>query len=89
MPRLLEGKPLQPFHYRDFGSLVSLGQSQTVGNLMSRTATNLFIEGMLARLMYRSLYKMHEHALHGAVRTAVRAFGRSLTGRSEPLVKLH
>ena len=25
----------------------------------------LFIEGVLARLMYRSLYKMHETALHG------------------------
>ena len=87
--RRLDGKPLQPFHYRDFGSLVSLGRNQTVGNLMARTASNMFIEGLLARLMYRSLYKMHEHALHGTARTAVRALGRSLTGRSEPLVKLH
>ena len=87
--RRLDGKPLQPFHYRDFGSLVSLGRNQTVGNLMARTASNMFIEGLLARLMYRSLYKMHEHALHGAARTVVRALGRSLTGRSEPLVKLH
>lgn len=87
--RRLDGQPLQPFHYRDFGSLVSLGRNHTVGSLMARTASNMFIEGFLARLVYRSLYKMHEHALHGTVRTAIRALGRSLTGRSEPRVKLH
>ena len=85
----LDGKPLRPFVYRDFGSLVSLGRNHTVGSLMARTASNLFIEGLMARLMYRSLYKMHERALHGAARTAVRSLGRALTGRSEPLVKLH
>lgn len=85
----LAGKPLLPFVYRDFGSLVSLGRNHTVGSLMARSASNVFIEGLLARLMYRSLYKMHEHALHGTVRTAIRSLGRALTGRSEPLVKLH
>ena len=32
--RRLRGKPLQPYVYRDFGSLVSLGKWSTVGNLM-------------------------------------------------------
>jgi NADH:ubiquinone reductase (H+-translocating) len=32
--RLLNGKPLRPFHYKDFGSLVSLGKYSTVGSLM-------------------------------------------------------
>ena len=27
--------------------------------------SNIFIEGYFARLMYRSVYKMHEYALHG------------------------
>ena len=36
--RKLEGKPLQPFKYRDFGSLVSLGNYSTVGNLMGGPA---------------------------------------------------
>ena len=31
---LLRGKPLKPWRYRDFGSLVSLGKHSTVGNLM-------------------------------------------------------
>ena len=62
----LAGKPLRPWRYRDFGSLVSLGEYSTVGNLMgSLTGGNLWLEGWFARMMYLSLYKMHELALHG------------------------
>ena len=32
--RKLRGEPLRPFKYRDFGSLVSLGEYSTVGSLM-------------------------------------------------------
>ena len=56
----LEGKPLKPFVYRDFGSLVSLGKYSTVGNLMGKlVGGNMMIEGYFARMMYVSLYKMH------------------------------
>ena len=34
LQRRLRGEPLRPFHYRDFGSLVSLGEYSTVGSLM-------------------------------------------------------
>ncbi|SDQ96138.1 NADH dehydrogenase [Rhizobiales bacterium GAS191] len=89
--RRLEGKPLEPFAYRDFGSLVSFGRLGAIGNLMGLfLGKNLFIEGALARLMYRSLYKMHEVALHGAVKTAMGALARGLSRRrGEPKVKLH
>ena len=90
MWRRLEGKPLEPFVYRDFGSLVSFGRMGAVGNLMNLAlGGNLFIEGMLARWMYRSLYKMHERALHGAPKTALGSLARSLSRRAEPKVKLH
>lgn len=69
--RRLEGKPLQDYRYKDFGSLVSLGEFSTVGNMMGGLAKgDLFIEGRFARLMYTSLYKMHELALHGWVKVA-------------------
>jgi NADH dehydrogenase len=85
-----EGKPLQAFFYRDFGSLVSLGEYSTVGNLMGFVAgKGLMIEGYFARLMYRSLYKMHQTALHGSARTALSTLGRVITRRTEPRVKLH
>jgi NADH dehydrogenase len=88
--RRSEGKPLEPYVYRDFGSLVSLGEYTTVGNLMGfLMGRSLFIEGYFARLMYRSMHLMHEMALHGVFRTMLTALGRGLSRRHEPPVKLH
>ena len=88
--RRIRGQPLQPWHYRDFGSLVSLGEYSTVGNLMgSLVGGNLWVEGMFARAMYLSLYKMHQVALHGWWKTALGSASRWLTRSTEPRVKLH
>jgi len=84
------GRPLEPFRYRDFGSLVSLGEYSTVGNLMGRLiGRNLMVEGYFARLMYLSLYKLHELALHGFAMVALDTLARLITRRTEPVVKLH
>jgi NADH dehydrogenase len=88
--RRLAGQPPQPWRYRDFGSLVSLGDYSTVGNLMGGLlGGNLWIEGLFARLMYRSLYKMHEYALHGPTKVTLDTLARMITRRTEPHVKLH
>ena len=84
------GGALKPWHYRDFGSLVSLGEYSTVGNLMGAlVGGNLWVEGLFARTMYLSLYKMHEVALHGWWKTALGSASRWLTRSTEPRVKLH
>ena len=81
---------LPEFTYRDYGSLVNLGSYTTVGNLMgSLSGGSLFIEGLFARLMYQSLYKMHLMALHGFWSTALQTLARTITRRSESQVKLH
>jgi NADH:quinone reductase (non-electrogenic) len=88
--RRLDGQPLKPFRYRDFGSLVSLGEFSTIGSLMGFVAgKGLLIEGYFARVMYRSLYKMHEAALHGLLKVVLDSIARAMTRRSEPHVKLH
>jgi NADH dehydrogenase len=88
--RRLRGQPLKPWRYRDFGSLVSLGEYSTVGNLMgSLVGGNLWVEGLFARTMYLSLYKMHEVALHGWWKTALGSASRLITRSTEPRVKLH
>lgn len=90
IPRRLAGKPVRPWRYRDFGSLVSLGHYSTVGSLMGFIAgRSMFIEGLFARLMYRSLYKMHQVALHGPFKVFFESLGRIITRRTEPRVKLH
>lgn len=81
---------LSPFKYRDFGSLVSLGHYSTVGNLMGFVSgKSMRIEGWFAKIMYRSLYKMHEMALHGPIKVALDTISRMLTRRTEPQIKLH
>jgi NADH:ubiquinone reductase (H+-translocating) len=86
----LRHQPLAPWRYRDFGSLVSLGEYSVVGNLMGALAgRNLWIEGWFARMMYLSLYKMHELALHGFWKVTLDTAARVITRRTEPHVKLH
>ena len=88
--RHLEGKPLAPFEYHDFGSLVSLGKFSTVGSLMgSIMKGSVMIEGYFAKLMYLSLYKMHEFALYGFTKVFLDTLARIITRRTEPHVKLH
>ena len=90
LKRRVLGQPLQPWKYRDFGSLVSLGEYSTVGNLMGAlVGGNLWVDGLFARAMYLSLYKMHQVALHGWWRTALGSASRWLTRSTEPRVKLH
>jgi NADH:ubiquinone reductase (H+-translocating) len=90
LKRRVNGQPLKPWKYRDFGSLVSLGEYSTVGNLMgSLVGGNLWVDGLFARTMYLSLYKMHQVALHGWWKTALGSASRLLTRSTEPRVKLH
>lgn len=79
-----------PFVYRDFGSLVSLGENKGVGNLMgSLTGRNFFVEGLIAKWMYMSLHLMHHRAILGLGGTAVLALARLLQRRVSGRLKLH
>jgi NADH dehydrogenase len=88
--RRLRGEPLRPYVYRDFGSLVSLGKYSTVGNLMGFVVgRSILVEGLFARLMYRSLEALHQRALHGSLRTGLALLTHALSRRTGPQVKLH
>jgi NADH dehydrogenase len=83
-------KPLQKYRYRDFGSLVSLGKFSTVGNMMGGlVGKNLMVEGYFAKIMYQSLYKLHELKLHGWAKVTLDSLARIITRRTEPHIKLH
>lgn len=88
---LLDGKPLKNFQYRDFGSLISLARFSAVGSLMRGRSTgpSLFIEGMLARFFYVSLYRMHQRALHGSFKTTLKVIVDGINSLLRPSLKLH
>jgi len=84
--------PLPEYEYVDFGSLVNLSSYSTVGNLMgnlSKLSGSIMIEGVIARLVYISLYKMHQMALHGLVRMGLTTLANVFTRRAKPRMKLH
>lgn len=86
---ILKGKAPLSYTYRDYGSLISLSRKGTIGNLMGRTLKNVLIEGLLARLFYISLYKLHQNKLHGWWRVFIISFAKLLTHRVKPKLKLH
>ena len=88
--RRLRGEPLLAFHYRDFGSLVSLGRHSTVGSLMGFLfGRGMLIEGLFARVIYRALRLSHDRALNGSLYAVIASVARALSKRTGPAVKLH
>jgi NADH dehydrogenase len=81
----LAGRDLPTFHFSDKGSLISLSNQNTVGSLMG----NINVQGLLARLMYISLYRLHQVALHGFFKTGVLMSKDLLSRSSGPTLKLH
>lgn len=87
--RRLDGKPLQPFAYRDFGSLASLSRYKAIGYLMGFVGRDFWVQGLIARLMYRALYLMHERAVEGGRASLASTLARALSRSYQPAIKLH
>ncbi len=86
----MKGKPIPEYHYHDYGSLVSLGRYGTVGNLMGNLSRgSMMIEGLMARMMYLSLYKMHQTALFGPFRVVMLSLSHLFRRSVHPKIKLH
>ncbi len=90
IPQLKQGGELSPFRYNDLGSLVSLGDAEAIGTLMGLArGAGIRIEGFLARLLYKWLYKRHQAALFGWWAVVLDTFGRWIGSATRPRVKLH
>ncbi len=87
--RRLKGKPPLDYTYKDFGSLVAMGKYSTVGNLMGGVAGSMMISGFIARMVYLTLYKMHQAKLYGWPRALLISFLHFLRKGIDPQVKLH
>ena len=85
----LKGQAQKDYVYTDYGSLVALGKFSTVGNLMGNLMGSVMIEGAIARLVYLSLYKMHQMALFGPFRVGLMVISNFFRSRLQPKIKLH
>jgi len=77
---------LQAFNYQDYGSLVNLSRYTTVGNLMKNA---LFIDGWIAKVAYRLLYRRHQVAVHGLFATGLIMIGDRIHRATHSHLKLH
>ena len=85
----LSGRPLLKYKYYDYGSLVALGKYSTVGNLMGNLMGTVTIGGFIARVVYLSLYKMHQIAIHGYYRTALLTLSNLFRRTAHAKIKMH
>ncbi|MEQ1484219.1 NAD(P)/FAD-dependent oxidoreductase [Methyloglobulus sp.] len=85
----LSGGPLVKYMYYDYGSLVALGKYSTVGNLMGNLMGSVTIGGFIARVVYLSLYKMHQVAIHGYYRTALLTLSNLFRRSAHAKIKMH
>ncbi|WP_438862562.1 NAD(P)/FAD-dependent oxidoreductase [Neptunicella sp.] len=86
----LNGQPLKDYVYSDYGSLVHLSKYSTVGSLMGNLSnSSMFVEGKLARLVYTSLYSMHQIAIHGWLKGMLVMLSRKVGNMVSTKLKLH
>lgn len=87
---MMKDKPLKDYVYKDHGSLVSLSRFTTVGSLMGNLMRgDMMVEGRIARFVYVSLYRMHQIALHGYIKTGLMMLVGSINRIIRPKLKLH
>lgn len=88
--RLSEAREPKPYVYKDKGSLVNLSRYSTVGSLMGNlNGGSMMVEGRIARIVYVSLYRLHQVALHGYFKTVLMSLSGRINKIIRPRLKLH
>lgn len=89
LPAWLEGTPLPPFVFRDFGTLVSLGRYNAFGTLGRRGfLKGGFIRGHFAQFSHAMLYRLHQVELHGLARASMLWLSGIIASIVRPSIRL-
>ncbi|VAX76757.1 NADH dehydrogenase [Serratia symbiotica] len=87
---LISGKVLKPYVYKDHGALVSLSRFTTFGSLMGNLMRgSMMVEGRIARVFYILLYRLHQVALHGYLKTSLIMLVGGINRLLRPRLKMH
>ena len=69
---------------------MSLSKFSTIGNLMGNLVRGtVFVEGFIARMVYLSLYRLHQRSIHGSLSTLLIMLGDRIYKATRADVKLH
>lgn len=81
----LRGQHLPMFNFSDKGSLVSLSKNKAVGELLGQVN----VQGIVAKSMYVSLYRMHQAAIYGYAHAGLLTAKDFVSRKISPKIKLH
>ncbi|MFC3626942.1 NAD(P)/FAD-dependent oxidoreductase [Vogesella amnigena] len=87
----LAGQQAVLFQFKPQGMMVSLGKHTAVGSLAAIVGPkrDYYVEGRGAKLIYASLYRMHQAAVHGWLLATLLFIGDKLRRVAKPALKLH
>jgi NADH:ubiquinone reductase (H+-translocating) len=86
---LLQGKPVPPFRFRDFGGLVALSKYNAFGTLgRFGFFKGGFIKGRFAQLSLALLYRRHQLSLHGPYRAALLWLAGLINALVQPTIRI-
>lgn len=89
LPARLAGAPMPEFVFRDFGSLVSLGDYGAFGTLgRLGVFPARFIQGRFAQLSHAMLYRRHQQMLHGFGKATLMWTAEQINGLVQPKIRL-
>ncbi|SMC21786.1 NADH dehydrogenase [Andreprevotia lacus DSM 23236] len=88
---LQAGREVTPFRFKPQGIIVSVGKHAAVASLAAVVGPkrDYYVEGRGAKLIYSSLYRLHQAAVHGWVLAVLLWIGDKLRRAAQPTLKLH
>ncbi len=81
--------PTEEFVYRDRGSLVSLSRYTAFGKILGGRQRSYDLNGWVAQIAYRSLYRSHQRTLLGLPATMTEMLIDRLQRNVSPALKMH
>lgn len=89
LPAWLDGTPIPPFAFRDFGALVSISDYDAFGTLgQFGFFRGGFIQGRFAQFSHLMLYRRHQQALHGFPKATLLWIAERINGWVQPRIRL-
>ena len=82
--RLVKGKELRPFVYKDGGMVVALGHDYAVGALMN---DKVVLRGRYVRRLYDTIFRLHQRVIFGWFRVSALVVLKRLKGLLNPYYK--
>ncbi|WP_175976434.1 NAD(P)/FAD-dependent oxidoreductase [Burkholderia sp. BCC1047] len=89
LPAWLDGTPIPPFAFHDFGALVSISDYDAFGTLgQFGFFRGGFIQGRFAQFSHLMLYRRHQQALHGFCKATLLWIAERINGWVQPRIRL-